>query len=71
MKEEKEASAKSCIISKIRQFKEKADEMNKILDCYKYEKEIRLKITEEILNFYKNLREDNEELKKIDAKPNL
>ena len=48
-----------------------ANTLNKILDCYKFEKELRLKITSEILNYYKNIREENEELRKIDVKPNL
>ena len=48
-----------------------AKTLNKILDCYKFEKELRLKITSEILNYYKNIREENEELRKIDVKPNL
>ena len=56
---------------KIKLILDNANTLNKILDCYKFEKELRLKITSEILNYYKNIREENEELRKIDVKPNL
>ena len=45
--------------------------MNQIVECYKFEKDLRVKITEDIFHFYNELRQENDKLRKLDQKPDL